>query len=238
MKKLNKNILIEQRAWNEKNVVDFYMNNRSRLDNLYESEKYFLPETILKVKKVLDVGCAAGGFSQIMRCMNPKIEYIGVDISPEMISIAKRKYPQEKFELSDGINFPFHSEYFDLVHCSGVLHLNSEYKSILRSMWNQTRKYLLFDLRLTWGKEELGKFNVSFKGKKSQENIIPYNVLNISNIMSFLELLHPTPSSILAKGYPHEPSTMSLVKNRNIVMAFFLLEKGGLRSHRFELKVG
>ena len=54
--------------WGKKNVVDFYINNRNKLSDIYPSEK--IPLQIIKrdkVNSILDFGCAVGGFYQIFK---------------------------------------------------------------------------------------------------------------------------------------------------------------------------
>lgn len=53
--------------------------------------------SLWKDKKVLDVACGWGRFAGIFKPEN----YLGVDFSPEMIRIAKEKFPKYKFECLD-----------------------------------------------------------------------------------------------------------------------------------------
>jgi len=79
------------REWLHSNVVNFYTKHRDKVKDLYESEKFFLPDILFLGAKVLDIGCAAGGFYNIMCNLQSKIEYVGIDISHILIKKAKDK---------------------------------------------------------------------------------------------------------------------------------------------------
>ncbi len=51
------------------------------------------------VKKILDVGCGNGHLLDVFNSTN--IDYLGVDNCPELITLAKEKYPQAKFTEAD-----------------------------------------------------------------------------------------------------------------------------------------
>jgi SAM-dependent methyltransferase len=213
----------EQRAWNTREIASFYQTKRSQPEHLYPTEKYFLPDILPKVKTVLDVGCATGGFYRIMRAFHPEIQYVGVDISPDLVAQAKRDYPEAEFHVSDGVHLDFLDRTFDLVHSSGVLHLNSAYRQMVQAMWARAGRYLLCDFRLTWGKSLQG--TLTLEGAQAQDAPLPYNVLNVSELMVFLDHLEPSPISIQAKGYLHEISHFAKLDIRETIMAFFLLSK-------------
>ncbi|KGF72808.1 hypothetical protein DO97_04900 [Neosynechococcus sphagnicola sy1] len=74
----------------------------------------------LRTCKVLDFGCGTGHLLTLLKSkLNFHGEYVGYDISPEMITIARQKFPDIKFEqrniLTDGI-----PETFDYIFASGV----------------------------------------------------------------------------------------------------------------------
>ncbi|CAN5788752.1 class I SAM-dependent methyltransferase [soil metagenome] len=55
----------------------------------------------LKGRSVLDVGCGTGGFYERLKKKRISCDYLGVDISPEMIRICRDRFPAGKFELTD-----------------------------------------------------------------------------------------------------------------------------------------
>ena len=86
--------------------------------------KVFLQEMNPYNKSFLDVGCGFGDFYRYIdrRCKR----YIGIDIEPEMIDIARRKNPNGAFLTTDIIDFPADKESFDYVVASGLLALKRE----------------------------------------------------------------------------------------------------------------
>ena len=216
----------EQNVWNTQDTLTYYQTHRRTPVDLYPSERFYLPDVLPRVQSALDVGCAAGGFCRIMRSYNAGLRYVGMDIIPELIEVARKDHPEGDFVVGDGLHFPFSSASFDLVHSSGVLHLNSRYPDMIKAMWDQTRHYLLFDIRLTEG--------TAFKGTMRQPPL-PYYVLNIDAFLAFLQSLNPQPSVLRAKGYPHEAAATARLPQKNIIMACFLLEKRAEHSRIMEI---
>ena len=70
--------------------------------------------------KILDLGCGNGRLLELFK--DKDIEYIGVDTSEKLIEIAKKKYPDGKFQVADALNLPFEDNYFDKVFSIAVLH--------------------------------------------------------------------------------------------------------------------
>lgn len=89
-------------AWSLDNSIEFYKDHRSATEELYESEKVFLPVILKRVSSVLDVGCAAGGFSKIMKEIQPNIDYTGIDVAPRMIEAARTLYQELSLRWQTG----------------------------------------------------------------------------------------------------------------------------------------
>jgi len=67
----------------------------------------------LKGKKVLDVGCGDGrSFDDLLYAGG---ELYGVDISPEMLKLAKKRHSNVQLYETDAINLPFEDDSFDVV---------------------------------------------------------------------------------------------------------------------------
>ena len=75
---------------------------------------------------LLDVGCGLGdlyGFLKKEKYLSRnKINYTGLDITPKILEVAKKKYPGAKFELKDILEDRYLPK-FDYVFCSGVFNL-------------------------------------------------------------------------------------------------------------------
>jgi len=80
----------------------------------------------LKKGRVLDVGTGPGFVPIEIAKTNPDLEVIGVDISREMIRIAKKNAQKERihveFKQMSAYDLKFEDEYFDLVISVGAIH--------------------------------------------------------------------------------------------------------------------
>lgn len=111
-------------------------------DKNYYSEVEFLEKVFQKyncdVKNILDLGCGTGMHAELLASKGYKIT--GLDLSKEMISIAKSKnIPNSKFIIGDMSNFDL-SEKFDVIICMfaamGYLTKNEQIKSFFKSIKN------------------------------------------------------------------------------------------------------
>lgn len=70
--------------------------------------------------KVLDVACGTGDMVvELLRMRHAaSLQVTGVDLSEEMLAIAKRKAPQAEYRLADAEHLPFGDASFDAVTCA------------------------------------------------------------------------------------------------------------------------
>ena len=107
-------------------------------------------------KKVLEVGCGPGGNLKEIIPQNPK-ELYGVDISQEMIHLAKEVLADNKnvhLEKIDGQKLPFDNESFDTVFTATVLQHNTNeimLKNLLSEVCRVTKKELVLFERIDSG---------------------------------------------------------------------------------------
>lgn len=204
---------LNYKAWSNKNCVDYYASKRHVIDDIYDSEKFFILPIITNLDTVLDIGCAAGGFSKILKSLNPNIHYIGLDTSKEMINKAKILHPDEKFILGNGDTIDFPDNTFDLVLCTSVMHHVPHYKKLISEIYRVSRKFVILDLpRITTEdvrfNSQTDKMNLKnrFPGLNEnfpkEETIVPYVFVNINEIYSFLfNDLQPKPAALASTGY-------------------------------------
>src|SRR3989338_9141959 len=95
------------RAWSSENSLEFYKNNRNKKKDLYDSEHHFISKILKPGIRILDIGCASGGFSNILKSFESNITYVGIDSSPELIKQAKIQYPGIDFCVSEADKLPF-----------------------------------------------------------------------------------------------------------------------------------
>src|SRR5258708_19148167 len=75
--------------------------------------------------RVLDLGCGLGNMSTLF---SPK-GYLGVDLDPESIEIAKQNYPKYSFLVDDITKFSS-KDRFDLVTVIGVFHHINDHQMV------------------------------------------------------------------------------------------------------------
>lgn len=109
-----------------------YLLERTKKDYNLLAEDYartraFVPEDIkalcshtLERERVLDSGCANGRIYGVLKDKN--IDYFGIDFSEKLIEIAKKDYPQAKFQTVSALGLPFPSNFFDKIYSISVLH--------------------------------------------------------------------------------------------------------------------
>jgi ubiquinone/menaquinone biosynthesis C-methylase UbiE len=70
--------------------------------------------------RVADLGCGSGVFTALLRRYG--FDSVGVDISPKLLAVGRRKHPDLELIEGDVENLPFESESFDGVLLSGLVH--------------------------------------------------------------------------------------------------------------------
>ncbi|MDO8282926.1 MAG: class I SAM-dependent methyltransferase [Thermodesulfovibrionia bacterium] len=99
--------------------------------------------------KVLDYGCGKGDFYQFLTDMGIDVDYVGFDINKDMVALARRKFPQCRFEIFD-IEKDTLDEDFDYIFLCGVFNLKLEgiyetVKNVLSRLFKHCRHTLVFN---------------------------------------------------------------------------------------------
>lgn len=90
--------------------------------NKYSQYKRF--EILLNIgvknnDKLLDIGCANGELIEYLKENNIKVKYVGIDLNQNYLQIAKKRFPENIFELSEICNFTC-NEKFEWAIASGA----------------------------------------------------------------------------------------------------------------------
>ena len=227
------------KAWSQPSALDFYYKHRHEVSDLYPSEQVFLPRVLFPGIKVLDVGCASGGFFNIMRTLEPAIDYTGIDIVKAAVDLARQRYPEARFEVTSGMAIPYDDGTFDLVHCTSVLNNEPRYTELWKEMYRVANRFVLADMRLLKdiGGEESAResrYIIQFEGQ-GQEAVVPYVVSDADEVISFLLNLKPRPQALRGTGYFHEVSELADTSYSQVCMSILLVEKGNSATARTKL---
>ena len=215
------------KEWSSQSAIDFYYENRHELSDLYPSEKVFLPRVLFPGAKVLDVGCASGGFFNIMRSFEPYIEYTGIDLSDKAVGLATERYPDARFMVTTGFRLPFQDNNFDIVHCTSVFNNEPNYQEMLEEMYRVSTRFVLIDIRLSkdLGKQLQSVYNIQFNSKKV-EATVPYVVNDADEVVNFILQLKPRPRALYGTGYFHQVAKEAETSPDDVCMAVLLIQKG------------
>ncbi len=96
------------KAWNTTGFVErMHSLNRVNLRDLYPSEAWSIYRIIPQVNNLLDICCGGSNMSQIVRTVNPALNYTGVDLNKELVDEGNKKFGSEKvkFIASDIFRF-------------------------------------------------------------------------------------------------------------------------------------
>jgi len=215
------------RPWSEhEDLVAFFSASRNRPDDLYPSERRFLPWLASQAGEVLDVGCAAGGFSEVWRYYRSDVDYTGIDLSREMIAIARAAHPDHTFLTGDcAEGLPFPDEGFAAVQALGWLHWEPRYEAALRELWRLARRYCFIDVRLLeTGRPTIrGQQRIAYTKGWDGSTVTPYIAVEWVEFARLLASLHPR--RIYGHGYWGAPSDTVTGVDQQVCFSTFLLEK-------------
>ena len=215
------------KEWSSQSALNFYYENRHEFSDIYPSEKVFLPRVLFPGAKVLDVGCASGGFFNIMRSLEPHIEYTGIDLSDKAVGLATERYPEARFMVTTGFRLPFQENNFDIVHCTSVFNNEPNYQEMLEEMYRVSNRFVLVDIRLSkdLGKQLKSVYNIQFNSEKI-EATVPYVVNDADEVVNFILQLKPSPAALYGTGYFHQVAKEAETSHDDVCMAVLLIRKG------------
>jgi len=177
----------------EKIASDYDITRKKLHTPLFDKLKEISKE-IKDGQRVLDVGSGNGRLLESFK--DTKIEYLGVDKSATLVSLAKQNYPDKKFIVGDVLELSQIADLnFDYVFCVALLHhlpgqdlrlaalkqlknkINQDGKIIISAwnMWSQPRfrKFIFkFSLLKLIGKNKMDFGDILFDWKNSSGLVI------------------------------------------------------------------
>ena len=134
------------------NFAENYDQTRYSSDKQQKADEYAKAVVLdlvggVEHKTILDCGCGTGRFTDLFVQQGAKV--VGMDISENMVKIAKKKAPSAEFIIGDVFSTPFGETQFDIVMCSQVLTHLHEYKKPLLEMKRVTKEngIIVIDIR-------------------------------------------------------------------------------------------
>lgn len=102
----------------------------------------------LRGKSVLDVGCGLGDLYRFFLREGHYVEYRGIDVVPEFVTAARRKYPDAIFDVADVMDI---NERYDFVLASGALSFKvanhkEHYFGMIRKMFEIANDGVAFNM--------------------------------------------------------------------------------------------
>ncbi len=124
-----------------------YSSKRQR--GIFYNELLEMPNTLsmmrkIRSKKVLDLGCGSGIYSEILKSRGAIVS--GIDISKKMIDIAKSQVDGIDFKVGSVYKLPYRSNYFDIVLAALVIHYFDDLEAAFREIRRVLKKggYFVF----------------------------------------------------------------------------------------------
>lgn len=103
------------KTWNK--IAEAYQDRFMNLDLYNDTYDAFLDLLIKKNSTVLDVGCGPGNITKYLLSKNAALKIKGMDISENMIELAKKNNPLAAFEVMDSREIDSLTEKFDAISC-------------------------------------------------------------------------------------------------------------------------
>lgn len=136
-------------------------------------------ETYLKKgSSVLDAGCAAGRDSHILSSKG--YEVTGIDLSKNLLAIAKREHPDITFQYVDVRKLPFKNESFDAVWSLAVIHhlTKDDMKKALYEFFRVLKPNGVVIITVKTGKGLLKIREEHFLNNEREFNLVPASMLD------------------------------------------------------------
>tara|TARA_Y100000589_G_scaffold297537_1_gene305389 strand:- start:110 stop:853 length:744 start_codon:yes stop_codon:yes gene_type:complete len=222
----------QKEPFNTQYFKEYYEGYRNSFDDLFPSEKRFISDFVESKKTILDVGCAIGGMYEIVSSICPEVDYTGIDVADELVQIAKQRFPDVRFEVSDGVDLPFSEREFDRVLTLGTTVHDPLYEDLLSSCYRVCSEYLLFDIRLTPSLPTLNQVERAYVLDGSKKKY-PYVVVSWDDFNYWVENLADKPEKISIYGYWGRANDDTILPSeyKKVCMACVLLKKASQKNN-------
>ena len=223
---------IDSSPYGSKLNVNEWSKSRKKISDLYPSEKKFFLQKIKLSNSFIDIGCATGNFINIISKYTKIKNYLGIDISKNMVDKAKLNFPHYDFKYYDGKKIIYNKK-SDLVYSFGTLQYCNNYKEIISQMISASKKFVIFDLRFCLDKDLINikkSYQIIPHSKKKR---LPYNILNFPKFLDYIINTTKKKYKIEFFGYKNKPAPNCVTIHKKVYMLSILIDK----TKNFELSI-
>ncbi len=158
----------------------------------------------LNHSSVLDAGSGLGDLYEFLKAKYTDMDYLGLDLVPDMTEAAQKKYPEAKFLNQDILEF---KENFDFILSSGMLSFSLKtgkqyYYDVIEHMYKISNKAVAFNV-------------LNSEYVESDEIFFSYSISEISQVCEKL-----TSNFKIISDYELADFTVYLYKNTNAFSSF------------------
>lgn len=113
--------------WNARALAHSDENIAVETSSRSQRERFlaFLEMNSVEDRSILDVGSGTGTFLDYLRQAPGPVSYVGIDVSEEMVTRSRSKYPGEQFEVAEILAYDPPVP-FDYVACFGTFNIDTE----------------------------------------------------------------------------------------------------------------
>lgn len=137
----------------DKTIKQYYSNDPGIVGWSNKESQYLRFDVLSQIaplenQQVIDIGCGVGDMYNFFKSKNMKVKYLGIDIHPGMVAIARKKYQDARFLQTELENI---KDSYDFVLCSGAFNLqqknNRKYiEKMIGKMYDIARTGVAFNL--------------------------------------------------------------------------------------------
>ncbi|KIO37519.1 class I SAM-dependent methyltransferase [Shewanella sp. cp20] len=103
---------------------------------LYEPTYDQFSELLGERDRVLELACGPGNIARYLLARRPQLDYLGTDLAPQMVSLARENNPNAQFEVMDCLAIDRLPQMFDAIVCGFCLPYldKQEAKALIEAM--------------------------------------------------------------------------------------------------------
>jgi SAM-dependent methyltransferase len=217
-------------AWGLPGVLNYFSVNRRTSSDVYPSEWFFLKDRLKDGISVLDIGCAQGGFADILSEQLSSFSYTGLDVNPEMVKAARARHPSYAFhEVREGDFSVLGEARFDLVLVLGILHVHEGWRDTIVGAWRHTAQTLVFDLRHVDGPtvedRDRSYLRMNLGHEQDVDVRVPYILVNAAEAQKTVAGTCAGARTLAQYGYRHPVSGFAVTPVDHVMAVTWCAER-------------